>query len=100
MPRPAKVWKRKDDKWYYATINGKQERLSPDYQEAQELFHKLRSDQKPRMARKLATTLEEACNAFLTYGKLTKAEKTYKNQLDYLQSFCDFVGKGKRIYDV
>jgi len=31
MSRPAKIWRRSQTGFYYATIHGKQERLSPDY---------------------------------------------------------------------
>jgi integrase len=101
MPQIARVWKRKQDGWFYATINGRQEKLSPDYQEARDLFHKLKSNlAKKKTSGKLSTTLKEVCDAFLTHTKQTKAEKTYENRYRYLQSFCDFVGKGSRVHDL
>src|SRR5262245_36793358 len=107
MPRPAKLWRRSENGCYYATIQGVQTRLSHDREEALELFHTLKSDarkkrngRRSKPARKLATTLEEVCNAFLDDAKATKAEKTYENQKGYLQSFCDAVGKSRRVRDI
>jgi integrase len=96
----AKLWKRKQDGWYYTTINGKQEKLSLDYKEAREIFHKLRGQEKKAPKGRLSTTIEEVCNAWLEYTKAERAPKTYENRLSYLQSFCDFVGKKVRVHDL
>jgi len=102
MPRPAKLWRRKSgDQWYYATINGKQEKLAPTYSEALEIFDKLRGQVKKEKAHtRLSTTLESVCNAFLDHTQQTNAEKTYENRYGYLQSFCDHVGKTARVHDL
>src|SRR4051812_48763305 len=99
MPRPSKVWKRNEDGFYYATINGKKEKLSEDYAEAVELFHTLKATTKKRTGR-LKCTLAEACDSFLDNAQKTKEAKTYENQRVYLQSFCDFVGKSRRVQDL
>jgi hypothetical protein len=106
MPRPAKIWRRGQNGCYYATIDGKQERLSYDYGEALDLFHTLKKAAakcrrgKPAHAPKLSITLGEIADGFLDHGKLTKSEKTYDNQRHYLQSFCDRVGKRKPARDI
>jgi integrase len=104
VPRPAKVWKRSQNGCYYAKINGKQERLSRDYGESVEIFHRLKSaaKKKPpgRKARAVSATVGEVCDAFLELSQKTNAAKTYENQRGYLQSFCDHVGKGSRVYDL
>jgi integrase len=102
VPRPAKPWKRKEDGFYYCTLNGKQEKLSANYDEALDLFHTLRANRKraKRPAAKLSTTLKEVCDGFLELAQKTKAENTYRNQLAYLQSFCDRVGKHRRVHDI
>jgi integrase len=100
MGRPAKIWKRRLDHFYYTTINGHQEKLSLDYEEAKEMFHQLQATHKKTQRTRVSTTLGELCNAFLDLAKQTKEQKTYENQLGYLQSFCDHVGKGKRARDI
>lgn len=98
MARAAKIWRRKAGQAYYTTINGKPHRLAVDYQEAMTLFRKLKAKKKP--TGKTSTTLEEVCNAFLDLAQKTKAPKTYENQKAYLQSFCDAVGKTRRVADI
>jgi len=101
MPRPAKIWKRKEDGWYYATIDGKQNRLAMGYEEALELFYKLRGEKKgKKKTGRIATTLDEARNAFLIHAAQTKAEKTIENQTAYLESFCASAGPGRRVHDI
>jgi integrase len=103
MPRPAKIWRRGQNGYYYAKINGKQERLSLDYAEALQIFHRLKAaakKSKGKHARKLSAALGEVCDAFLDLSQKTNAPKTYENQRGYLQSFCDHVGKGRRVYDL
>jgi hypothetical protein len=104
MPRPATIWQRKQDNFYYVKINGKQTKLSQDRDEAEALFYDLKAGQKDKKKRtrpaaldqiQIRITLEDPCNCFLDH-----AEKTYQNQRDYLQSFCDHVGKTKRVLDL
>lgn len=107
MGRPGKPWRRTEDGWYYAKINGKQEKLSPVYEEALELFHALKqqaSRQQARQrrerernqgpgarARKLLITVEQVIKLYLEAGKVTKEEVTLTSQSLYLWSFCNHV---------
>lgn len=101
MPRPAKLWRRGQNGFYYTKIDGKQHRLSVDYEESLDLFHNLRQGRKKRKPTgKIQTTLDAAKNAFLSHAKRTKAEQTVQNQTAYLESFCAFAGAGRRVFDI
>jgi integrase len=105
VPRPAKVWKRSSDNFWYATIAGKKVKLAADYEEALETFHRLKAEA-PKASSgagassRLKATLEEACNAFLEEIEASRSPGHLDNCLRYLQSFCDFAGKGRRVADL
>jgi hypothetical protein len=45
MPRQNKVWRRKQNSWYYRKIAGKQVRLSQNRGEAEKVMHTILSQQ-------------------------------------------------------
>jgi hypothetical protein len=102
MPRPAKMWKRKGNGDYYATINGKQERLGPDYKKAKNLFAKLRLkvEDKTHTPMQQSLTLGVARDLFLARCKVETSERTFENRSGYLEAFCKYIGENRKIRNI
>jgi hypothetical protein len=84
MPRPAKIWRKAQNGDYYATINGKQERLGPDYKKALEQFNHLKAtvkDVSTPLQRNL--TLGRARDLFLNRCAEECSPRTHENRSIY-----------------
>lgn len=99
MPRPPKIWKRSGTSWYYATIDGRQVRLSQSRQEAQAMFERMRSERRASSS-SVHVTVSDLANQFLDVVKQTRSHSTYIIRRLHLKSFCDFVGKSRRVSDI
>lgn len=93
MPRPAKIWLRKQTGDWYATIRGRKLRLSKDRKEAERLFHRLKAEEEPPARAVAAPTFRKLADLYIEEGRREKSEKTFKLRLHFLQSFCDHVGR-------
>ena len=101
MARPAKVWFRKQDGWYYTTIRSQQQRLARDKDEATRLFHELMSREQPEDTDPsgVSPKFRKLADLFLTRSERSNKPETYRYQKKFLQSFCDAVGK-RRVMDL
>src|SRR4051812_35239768 len=97
MARQAKVWFRKQNRWFYTTVNGEQVKLSQDRREAQRLFHELKARQPERETAVVSPTFRFVADKWLDDSQRTKAPNTYRMGVFYLQAFCDWVKKKKVI---
>jgi len=102
MPRPAKPWRRTQDGWYYAKINGEQVKLSRDYEEAVREFHRLKAEQptKPAVRSVSHLTIGELANRYLDHAQANKDVSTYDSQRFRLRKFADYVGRERRVSDL
>jgi len=104
MARQAKVWLRKQNRWFYTTVNGEQVKLSQDRREAQRLFRELKARQPERETAVVSPTFRFVADKWLDDSQRTKAPNTYRMGVFYLQAFCDWVKKRKvvdlRVKDV
>src|SRR5262245_55881898 len=100
MARPAKIWLREADGYWYVTHNGEKVKLSKDKGEAEKAFHTLKAygslppvdaaeNSGPR------PSLRYLVGLYLDEAKAGKAEETYQVQRRYLTGFCEFVGNKK-----
>jgi len=100
MPRPNKVWKRKNTDWYYVNIGKKKVRLSQRKDEAERMMHEMLS-QKPEeeVGTKEFPTFRKVADLFLKNSEVENKPTTFRMHKLYLQSFCDKV-KRKRVGDL
>lgn len=103
MPRPHKVWKRKDTGWYYAKVGGKKVRLSLDRAAAERMMFELlaehaKKDPEPKAAGTFPT-FRKVCDLFLDHSERVNKPNTFRMHKVYLQSACDRFGK-KRVNDL
>ncbi|WP_160167234.1 tyrosine-type recombinase/integrase [Rhodopirellula europaea] len=91
MPRPNKIWYRKDRKTYYVRIGGKLHNLGKDKKEAQTAFHELMSKREEPEPKKQVEKLTAAAlmDAFLLWVKENRAEPTFEKHARHLQAFLD-----------
>src|SRR5687768_9416586 len=91
MPRRPGLWKRKEDGWWYTTVNRQQVKLAKDRKEAETAFHELmlRPDAAPADTTRLS--VRKLADKFLTHCERTMAASTFKVRLYYLRSFCAHV---------
>jgi integrase len=100
MARPARLWQRKSDQWWYVTRGGKKLRLSKDRKEAEKAFHALlASDAEPEPSVRLRPTFRKVADAYLDHCREACTPETFAVRRQYLQSFCDHV-KGRRVPDL
>ena len=95
MPRPNKIWFRKDTGWWMVTIHGKKVRLAKgrkNRKEAQKKFHELMAvrHESPDTDDPFVADLIEA---FLAYAKKRFSPDTYRNYRFYGQRFAEHCGK-------
>jgi integrase len=89
MPRPAKPWWWEERQAYFIKINGKRIRLSEDKKEANQLFHKLKSE--PEAPKLHSDSVIAIIDAFLDDTSKTKAEATYDWYKSFLEPFANTV---------
>jgi integrase len=95
MPRPNKIWFRKDIGWWMVTLSGKKVRLAKGKENrklAEQRFHEL------MVTRHVSPELPDArvadlVEAFLDFAKPRLAEETYRNYLWYSQKFAEACGQ-------
>ena len=95
MPRPNKIWFRKDTGWWMVTIAGKKIRLAQgrqNKQAAQQKFHELMltRHQTPDTSDPRVADLVEA---FLVFAEKRFSEDTYRNYRFYGQKFAEACGR-------
>jgi hypothetical protein len=95
MPRPAKIWQRSEDGWWYCTHQGKKVKLAQDRKEAEKAFHLLKSQKDEAEPHSYRPSFRKLADLYLEFTKQTKSERTYLHQKYFLQRFCDHV-KAKR----
>lgn len=94
MPRPAKCWYRKQDNWWYTTINGKQVKLAQGKDardRAQKEFHRLLG-QGIRRGEMDGQKVAVLCETYLEHCQHENAEETYAYKVNILSQFCDALG--------
>ena len=92
MGRRAKPWWRESHGAYYATINGKQERLSEDKDEADRIFYRLMLDRQPGKIARSRETVAQLCDLYLDDAKVRLKPVTFERYKGRLQDFCDHAG--------
>jgi integrase len=96
MPRTHKVWKRKQDGWYYVKIRGKQVKLSADRTEATLAMHSMLAQAETPTespASRRIPTFRKVADLFLDNSERVNKKTTYRMHKLYLQSFVDHIGK-------
>ncbi|MEO9933403.1 MAG: tyrosine-type recombinase/integrase [Porticoccus sp.] len=90
MPRPSKIWFRKDRKTYYVRIAGKLHNLGKDKHEAKRRFHELMAA-KPEPASSMpdAIAVAHLMDVYLVWVSENRAETTLEKHQRHLQSFLD-----------
>lgn len=86
MPRQRKIWFRKATGCYYTQINRKKVNLGPDYERADQLFHKLSLTAKPTS--KQVTTVLELVKKFLAWAR--DHYDSWQWYATFLEDFCEF----------
>jgi hypothetical protein len=94
MPRPHKIWFRKDTGWWMVTIAGKKVRLAQGRQnrkQAEQEFHKLMltSHQAPVNS---AARVVDVVEAILAFSQKRSSPDTYRNYRFYGQSLAETCG--------
>ena len=96
MGRPAKIWKREADGFWYATHRGEKVKLAADKAEAEKAFHTLKAhDAPPEPEVGPRPSVKHLVGLYLDQAKLTKKPDTYEVQRRILVNFCDYVGNKK-----
>jgi integrase len=91
MGRPAKPWFRKQTGHWYVEINGKQEKLSRDRDEAYRLFHELMS--RVHLAPESPSArVADVIEAFLAWSSTHCEPITYTNHRFYGEHLSDAIG--------
>jgi integrase len=94
MPRPAKIWLRKQTGWYCVTHRGVVTKLAKNKKEAERLFHELMA--KPEEpAPVFGPSFKKLADEFLIHTQHQKSEEVFAQQTKAIQDFCNHV-KGKR----
>lgn len=96
MPRVHKVWKRKQDGWYYVKIAGKHVKLSTDRKEATLAMHSLLAQKETpteSSSNRAISTFRKAADLYLDNSERVNKLTTYRMHKIYLQSFVDRIGK-------
>jgi integrase len=103
MPRPAKIWLRKQTGFYCTTVKGEIVRLSKDKKQAEALFHDLMAqkarEDTPEPARQLGPSFKKLADDWLVQTQGQKDERTVKLQVRVIQPFCNRI-KGMRAADL
>ena len=91
MPRPAKIWQRDQDSFFYCTHRGKQVRLARDRKEAEKAFHemKARPDEAPEAGSR--PSFRKLADLYLEFMRQSKDKKTFDHRLFFLKSFAAHV---------
>ena len=91
MPRPAAIWPRKSDGYWYVTLNGKKTKLAKDKAEAQKMFHRLMADDPPRQPQG-GITVRKLCDSYLDRTREGKGDRSHANQVIHFKKFCQQFG--------
>src|SRR4051812_37164739 len=98
MPRPNKIWFRKDVGWWMVTLNGTRHRLAQgreNRKQAEQKYHELAAasaathSQAPEAA---TARVVDVIEAFLGWTKLHRSAETNRNYVWYGQSFAEHSG--------
>lgn len=95
MPRPNKIWFRKDIGWWMVTIAGKKIRLTAGRKnraEAEQKFHELMLTRQ-RSPTGPGARVVDVVEAFLAYSQKRFAADTYRNYRFYGQKFAESCGQ-------
>ncbi|PQO45494.1 tyrosine-type recombinase/integrase [Blastopirellula marina] len=87
MPRPNKIWYRKDRKTYFVTIDGKLYNLGKDKRAAEKAYHTLMLEGPAPPVERISAA--ELMDRFLIWCRENRAKRTYEWYLQYLQDFLD-----------
>lgn len=90
MSRNSGLWQRKENRFWYTTLNGKQVKLSQDKGEARKLLHKLLADDRP--AQGVGFSCRKLLDTYLVKTAPDKSEKRVRLQADYFKKFCEAFG--------
>ncbi len=93
MPRPAKIWTRKNRPGWYATINGRKISLGLDRAEAERRFHALKAAGRP-VARS-ALTVVALVDLYLDWARSEVKGTTWEAYRWLLQKWVDHAGRRK-----
>lgn len=88
MPRPAKLWRRKNRPGWWATIAGKQVCFGEDYQEALAIFHEEKARQ-PSQTLRIPILVAVAADRYLGEVQPNVSPRTYTNYQTALQHWVD-----------
>ena len=94
MPRPNKIWFRKDIGWWMVTIAGRRIRLAQgraNKKDAQQKFHELAS-QRSQAPESPTARVADVIEAFLAWSKIHRSEETNRNYLWFGQQFSEHSG--------
>jgi len=96
MPRRARPWFRRFDRWWYITINGKAEKLAPgrkNKQAAYDRWHELMIEQAANPPIDgAAPTVASVIDLHLVHSQRVDAPRSYENRKHYLQLFAEAHG--------
>ena len=94
MPRPNKVWFRKDIGWWMVTLGGQKVRLAQGRENkklAEQKFHELAAV-RPQPPEAPTARVADIIEAFLAWTKLHRSAETNRNYIWYGQSFAEHSG--------
>ena len=100
MARQPTLWLRSQDKTYYTTLRGKKVKLSSDRKEAKRLFHELLAKDEEPAGTTISPSFKRVADDFLDESERTKRPNTYRMLKYFLQSFCDHLGRKRRVSDL
>jgi integrase len=96
MPRLPGIWFRKSNGFYYSTIDGVQHKLHPDRKKAEGKLKQLLRDLGSGPAGP-DPSIGKVCDLFLEHSAGENESCTFDLHQMFLQSFCDHVGKNKKV---
>jgi integrase len=94
MPRPNKIWFRKDVGWWMVTISGKRIRLAEGRENkklAQQKFHEL-AVERARAPEAPTARIADVIEAFPAWTKIHRSEETNRNYIWFGQQFAEHSG--------
>ena len=94
MPRPSKIWFRKDVGWWMVTVGGEKVRLAQgkgSRELALQKFHELKAVQ-PQAPESATARVADVIEAFLAWTKIHRSPETNRNYLWYGQLFSEHSG--------
>lgn len=89
MPRPAKIWLRKQTGYYCVTFQGKITKLSKDRKEAERKFHLLMAEKEEIQPTVHGPSFKKLAIDFLEHTQGDKNAETLAIQRKILKTFCE-----------